>query len=305
MAKFFGRLLLVLLLVFPSTVLFSGNDYPSLMVAGQDAEDSVDGEDNEDTVVETDEPTVAASDTGTDAVSTTQDEEETEESVLKASPNADTKLIFIRPATVGKIEFPAGGLVQVLVGFINRGDKDFIVDNLEASFRYPQDFSFYIQNFTAARYERTVEPKREATFDYAFIPSEQLTARPFGLSINLNYRDADGTLYQDAVFNDTISIIELDEGLDGETFFLYVFLAAIAVLLLVGAQQLLATFSKKRLSRPKQQRVEMGTQDDSGVDYSWLPKETLSEINKSPKRTPTQSPRQRRSKRRTAGGGDE
>jgi len=300
MAKLIGRLLLLLLLVFPSTVLFSGSDYPSLMVAGEDAADSIDGE--EDTVVETDEP-AAAADAGTGEAVTAQDEEEaTDESVLKASPNADTKLIFTRPVLTGKIEFPAGSLVRVLVGFVNRGDKDFIVDNMEASFRYPQDFSFYIQNFTAARYERTVQPKKEATFDYAFIPSEQLTARPFGLSINLNYRDAEGTVYQDAVFNETISIIEVDEGLDGETFFLYVFLAAGVVLLLVGAQQLLASFSKKRLSRPKQQKIEMGTQNSEGVDYSWLPKETLAELNKSPKRSPKQSPRQRRSKRRTVGG---
>ncbi|XP_074644574.1 translocon-associated protein subunit alpha-like [Tubulanus polymorphus] len=304
MARFFGRLLLVLLLVFPSTVLFTANDSPSFMVTAQDAsEDSVDGEDNEDTVVETDDPAAAAgADAGT--VTATQDEEESDDKPLKPSPDADTKLIFTKPAITGKIEFPAGVIVRVLVGFTNNGQKDFIIDNMEASFRYPQDFSFYIQNFTTARFDQTVSPKREATFSYAFIPSEQLTARPFGLSINLNYKDVDGNLYQDALFNDTISIIELDEGLDGETFFLYVFLAAVGVLLLVGAQQVLATFSKKRLSRPKR-KVEMGTQNDSGIDYSWLPKETLSGMNKSPKRSPKQSPHQRRTKRRTAGGGDE
>ena len=49
-------------------------------------------------------------------------------------------------------------------------------------------------------------------------------------------------VFQNAVFNETINVVEPDEGLDGETFFLYVFLAAIVVLLLVGAQQLLTQF---------------------------------------------------------------
>ena len=41
---------------------------------------------------------------------------------------------------------PAGALVKFLVGFTNKGDQDFLVETMEASFRYPQDYSFYIQN---------------------------------------------------------------------------------------------------------------------------------------------------------------
>ena len=41
---------------------------------------------------------------------------------------------------------PAGALVKFLVGFTNKGEKDFTVETMEASFRYPQDYSFYIQN---------------------------------------------------------------------------------------------------------------------------------------------------------------
>ncbi len=52
----------------------------------------------------------------------------------------------------------------------------------------------------------------------------------------------DGNQYLNAVFNETVSIIELDEGLDGETFFLYVFLAAVGVLVVVVAQQFFVSF---------------------------------------------------------------
>lgn len=266
-------------------------------------EDIIEGEgDDEDATVETGE------DLGEGAQAVMEDgeantEEEEEEKPLKASPDADTFLLFTKPNTQ---DLPAGEQVKFLVGFANKGESDFFVDSMEASFRYPQDYTFFIQNFTTARYNRIVEPNREATFSYSFTPSETFNARPFGLTINLNYRDAEGTFFQDAVFNETVQVVEPDEGLDGETFFLYVFLAAVAVLLLVGAQQLLASFGKRRMSsKPSRPAVEMGTQNKGDVDLDWIPEETLQKLNRSPGRSPKQSPRQRRSKRRSAGATDE
>jgi translocon-associated protein subunit alpha len=86
-------------------------------------------------------------------------------------------------------ELPAGNLVEFLVGFTNKGSQDFILETVEASFRYPVDFSFYIQNFSTIAYNRAVKPNHEATLAYSFIPAEAFAGRPFGLNINLNYRD--------------------------------------------------------------------------------------------------------------------
>lgn len=73
-----------------------------------------------------------------------------------------------------------------------------------------------------------------------------------------------------------MSIIELDEGLDGETVFLYVFLAACVVLTLVGGQQLLSSFGRKsRSTSSRKAPVEMGTSNPNNIDYSWVPEETL------------------------------
>ena len=47
-----------------------------------------------------------------------------------------------------------------------------------------------VVQFTAFTYQQTVEPEREATFEYSFIPNEAFSSRAFGLTINLNYRDA-------------------------------------------------------------------------------------------------------------------
>lgn len=73
-------------------------------------------------------------------------------------------------------------------------------------------------------------------------------------------------------------------GLDGETFFLYVFLAAGVVLLLVIGQQTLLSVGKKRSgggsSSRKSAPVETGTNNLNDVDYDWLPKQTLASLSK-------------------------
>lgn len=106
-----------------------------------------------------------------------------------------------------------------------------------------QDYQFYIQNFTALQLGTVVPPSKQATFEYSFIPAEPMGGRPFGLVINLNYKDTSvrtpltsspspsfhhsfifsvllilqGNVFQDAVFNQTVTITEKEDGLDGET----------------------------------------------------------------------------------------
>merc|ERR1712191_23898 len=148
------------------------------------------------------------------------------------------------------------------------------------------------------------KPSEQATVGYSFVPAEPFAGRPFGLSINIAY-SSEGRVFSESVFNETINIVEVDDGLDGETFFLYIFLAAGIVLLLVLGQQALTSVGKRRGGAV---RVETGTTrtsgnvSDDGIDYDWLPKETLNELNKSPKGSPRRSPRLRKSK---AGSGSE
>ncbi|EFA00653.1 translocon-associated protein subunit alpha [Tribolium castaneum] len=279
---------LISLLVFPAVIFTLDNGLKMVAHAEEDPlEDEVEVEGEAD--VEEVAPTDA------------EDEEDSEKTT--ASPDADTTLLFVRPiATASQLELPAGVPVEFLVGFRNKGKEDFVLESLEASFRYPMDFNFYIQNFSAIGYSKVVQPEQEATLAYSFIPSEAFAGRPFGLNINLAYRDASGNSFQEAVYNETVQIIELEEGLDGETFFLYVFLVAGVVLLLVIGQQTLLSFGKKRITR-KAAPVETGTSNPNNVDYDWLPKQTLATLNKeksqkSPKSI-KQSPRQRKVKRST------
>lgn len=102
----------------------------------------------------------------------------------------------LRPLLFCVLDFPANNVVKFLVGFTNKGTEDFIVESLDASFRYPQDYQFYIQNFTALPLNTIVPPQRQATFEYSFIPAEPMGGRPFGLVINLNYKDLNVRTYK-------------------------------------------------------------------------------------------------------------
>ena len=51
-------------------------------------------------------------------------------------------------------ELPAGQVSEFLVGFTNKGEQDMVVDSVEASLRYPMDFTYHIQNFSAIAYSK-------------------------------------------------------------------------------------------------------------------------------------------------------
>lgn len=280
-------LLLVLLILPAFLFIFDGNKV--FVRANEDEidEDLVDVE-NEGDADETSESALTGDDVEGDEVG-----ESTK------SPDADTQLLFVRPLyTPGsQLELPGGVPVEFLIGFLNKGKLDFIIESVEASFRYPMDFTYYIQNFSAIAYNREVKSDSEATVSYSFLPSEQFAGRPFGLNIAINYRDSSGAGFAEAVFNETVLITELDEGLDGETFFLYVFFAAIFVLLLVVGQQFLGSIGKKKRSQNIRKQVETGTSNNTDIDYEWLPAQTLRTLQSSPngkgKISPKQSPRQR------------
>nr|XP_020498063.1 translocon-associated protein subunit alpha-like [Labrus bergylta] len=278
MFNFGPKLLLLFLLAFPCGLVSIGQvsaDSDSAEDVAEDTDAAVDEEedDEEEVLVEEDQmqPTEGEED----------DTEEGADKQILSHPDADTTIMFM----TGE-EFPANEIVRFLVGFTNKGSQDFSVQSLEASFRYPQDFQFYIQNFTALPLNTVVKPESQASFEYSFIPAQPMAGRPFGLVILLNYLDTEGAVFQTAIYNQTVTIIEREEGLDGETMFMYIFLVGLVVLMLFGMYQVLETRTKKRLSV----KIEKGTGGISDVDISWIPQETLNVMNKA---SPKASPRKR------------
>merc|ERR1712029_1213716 len=261
-----------------------------LLFAQVHAEDEVE----EETVVEDEE---AQEDSTVD--------EDLDESLKNVSPDAETTLLFTKPAQApgGSVELPAGKIVEFLVGFSNNGDSDFVVDSLEASFRYPMDFTYHIQNFSAITYQKTVKPDQEATVAYSFIPADAFAGRPIGLIVNLAYRDLEGNFFMDPVFNETVQIVEFDEGFDSEVFFMYVFLVAGAFLVLFLVYTILSKSvkSSKKSGGVARKPVETGT-SNSDVDFEWIPRSAVL-AQKTPGSNKT-SPRQRKGKRGAANASD-
>ena len=121
------------------------------------------------------------------------------------------------------VEIPTNKPIRLLIGFRNRGENAFMVDYLTASLRYPMDFSYNIANLTSVRFSRVVAPKEEGTFDYGFVLSDAFASRPFTLNINLHYHDTADRVFINAVYNETITAVEVEEGLDSQTLVFFVY----------------------------------------------------------------------------------
>ncbi|XP_015220432.2 translocon-associated protein subunit alpha-like isoform X1 [Lepisosteus oculatus] len=288
-----SKILLLLLLAFPCSLIGSvGRVSAESEPPGDGTADSVvDEEEEEDDEEALVEETHISDDSG-------DEQDDPVEAAVTSHPDVDTTIIFVSGE-----EFPANEIVKFLVGFTNKGSQDFTVQSLEASFRYPQDYQFYIQNFTVLPLNTLVQPQRQASFEYSFIPALPMAGRPFGLVILLNYQDSEGNVFQSAIFNQTVTITELEEGLDGETVFMYVFLSGLVALILFGLYQVLESRTAPTLKWTKKMdgwyqskrkrvpgKVETGTGGLNDVDISWIPQETLNVMNKA---SPKASPRKR------------
>jgi translocon-associated protein subunit alpha len=200
------------------------------------------------------------------------------------APDVETSFLFTK---YPEEDLPAGKIVQCLIAFHNIGvERSYTVQSVQASLRYPMDYSYHLQNYTRLHINKTVEANREATFSYVIRTSEHYTGRPFGFVIEVNYVDEDQTRFMHTVFNKTINFVEVDDSFDAEAILLYLFFATVAVLVAVIVYYAFFTSGAKKGSGPKKARVETGTSDmngNAGGD-EWLPAHARNiNANKSPK----------------------
>jgi len=190
------------------------------------------------------------------------DPEPQEAPLIISSPDISTSYVF--PQFIDK-KFPSGEEIEILLGFSNAGEQDYNVTHITASFNFPLDYSYYIQNFTTIQYMTTVVPNTQQSFAYFFVPDALLEPRDFGLVASVHYRDAEGVNYTTVFFNSTIDIIEPTGGVDTQTFFTY--LGVVAVLGLIGfvIYRALLSWRKRQRIAPK----EFGTREVE-LDDDWL-----------------------------------
>jgi len=188
-----------------------------------------------------------------------------EEAVLPPAAE-DVVTSYVFPDNAAR-QFTAGEPVEVLVGFRNKGSRQYNITFIDASFNFPQDFSYYIQNFSRWEYGMPVQATQEVTLSYMFRPDAMLEPRDFGLLVNVYYKDATGRNYTNVAFNGTVDLVEPVVGWDAQSFF-----AVLAVLALLGvggffAYRSLSTWAKKQKSSKK---VEYGTKVRQEVEDDWL-----------------------------------
>ncbi|RDD46991.1 Translocon-associated protein subunit alpha [Trichoplax sp. H2] len=286
------KLILVVLLLAPFTCLHNSNGV-NVAYAQEDSDDDAtksEGvvDDESDVEVEDDKSGQRSADSAQGG--NEQEEEKAEEEaapLIKSSEFAETNILF----TTNDVQaLPTGTLSKCLIGFSNIGELDFIVDSIEGSVRYPADYNYFIQNFTALHYGLLVKPRELTTFYYAFAPHDSLASRPFGLVFTVSYRDADGNTFQTVLYNDTVTFVEGKSGVDGEMVFMYVFLAACAALVVLLVRQLVVARMSKKSAKPT---FETGTQN-ADIDMEWIPKENL--VIAGGSQSPKRSPRNRKSK---------
>eukprot|EP01092_Planopodium_desertum_P010959 TRINITY_DN49784_c0_g2_i1.p1 TRINITY_DN49784_c0_g2~~TRINITY_DN49784_c0_g2_i1.p1 ORF type:complete len:272 (-),score=71.34 TRINITY_DN49784_c0_g2_i1:60-875(-) len=179
------------------------------------------------------------------------------------SPFAATSYVFPKNADYA---FNGGDVAEVLIGLKNSGSVPFNITSVVASLNYPFNHRYYIQNFTRAFYEVSVNPARESTIAYYFRPDPLLETAVFSLVLIVSYGD-DTRNYTTTVFNRTVQINEPAAGFDSQSFFLMVgTLASLGF----GGYVVYGRVSSSR-SWKRKPAVETGTDTSSTeVKSEWL-----------------------------------
>jgi len=191
---------------------------------------------------------------------------------LSSSPDVHTSYVF---PDYPSQKLPSGELVEVLVGFTNNGQKTVKITNIGASLNHPQDFRYYIQNYTKFEYDVLVHPDEQVSLAYRFRPDALLEPREFGLIVSVYYHDEVGGNFTTAFFNGTIDIVDPDNGFDFQQAFIYLGLVAIVGLGGFFAYQALGKKTRLGRRRTPAPYVEVGTVNKKGtptvtLDNEWL-----------------------------------
>ncbi|GMH42838.1 hypothetical protein BSKO_10757 [Bryopsis sp. KO-2023] len=170
-------------------------------------------------------------------------------------------------------EFPAGEYVPILVGVHNGGKTPYNVSFIMGSLNLPQEFSYYVQNFTLNHYWSVVKPEEEATFQYKFRPDKSLSPMELRVALTVFYQDDKGTPFSSTFFNETIDIVEVFKAVDYEAIMMLAVMIAIFAGAAYGILAWMGNLSvlKKVAGGGKKQGGKVETTDDDwlqGTPYA-------------------------------------
>jgi len=145
-------------------------------------------------------------------------ENEVDEEAEKILSSPDVKIEKLFPR-FNDTMIPIGDVAEVLIGFINTGNKVFNVSVIRGSLLYLYDNSVF-RNFTTYKYEQIVEPGDVVTFTYQFLCDYSLEPRDYGFQAWIYYTDNENFNYTNT-FNYTINLFEPVTEFDFKSIFSY------------------------------------------------------------------------------------
>jgi len=238
---------------------------------------------------------IEVTDDGDDAGAAEEEEEDLDEDEGQASvlaPHPDVTTHYIFPQFPEK-RFVVGEKVTALVSFANKGTKTFNVTAVGAHLHSPFDFSYYIQNFTAREVNSVVEPGRQVSLEYVFVPDKSLEPLEFWLSAWVQYNDSADNVYRNTFTNGTIELVEKPSEFNVREFFSWVIgLGVVGVVAYFAYVQPNQSGSKSASKAQKNSGVERGTratEDDGGWGAAYTPKLNAARVSKKKDKKPKSS----------------
>mmetsp|Transcript_1683 Transcript_1683/g.2513 ORF Transcript_1683/g.2513 Transcript_1683/m.2513 type:complete len:285 (+) Transcript_1683:117-971(+) len=194
------------------------------MVAAQDSEATTENIDNEgeELVFDDDDDEEVSYEEETVDDSTREDR-----NLGELFGSGDVEVSYVLPENANK-KISVGKKSKILLGFTNNGLNPFTIYGIRGYISHPQDSQFVVQNFTAIRYNTTVQPEETNSLMYEFFPDPRLETVDFGMTMQVFYINEDNDTFVHHFFNETVTFVENSEVIDVQQYYLYATLLAIA-----------------------------------------------------------------------------
>jgi translocon-associated protein subunit alpha len=170
------------------------------------------------------------------------------------------------------------------LGFGNTGDKAFKVQYVKGHLVAAQDYTYFIQNFTAFAYNVTVEPDEVNTIAYKFKLDKNLDTREFGIIFDVFYLNQDNDTFATTFFNETVTLVEAEETFDPKAIASYIGLTLILGFLgFVFYKMFSISGFAKRFGKTKSVAVVDVDANRKDVNEEWIPNHLKKKVSKETK----------------------
>jgi len=145
------------------------------------------------------------------------------------------------------------------------------VSMIFASLNHPQDFKYFIQNYSRFEYHVLLAPGQQATFNYKFRPDALLEPREFAMLFHVVYVDLTTNItHFHTFFNNTIEIVEPYTVFDVQLLFTYTLIIGILGLIGFALYNKFGTSKKSSRAVVEQSARKVNASGEVEIENEWL-----------------------------------